>query len=191
VQWNWDASPGGTWNMNQSNSASAAQQFFNFSPDRDQLSFIYTFNTLITNQLTRQLRLDLTHIVRLQSRGSFREEADVRRFGKTSDFNTLDLTLREQYQPTSVATFEVSERLAVNPSFSFRNGSSRKISETRRDELNFIARLNYPFSKTANLTGDIRRILATDVQRTFGDAPANSATNSDYWLITMSLHMEF
>ncbi len=191
VQWNWDATPGDNWNMNQSNSASAAQQFYTFSSDRDQLSFIYTFNTLITNQLTRQLRLDLTHIVRLQSRGSFRKDADVRRFGKTSDFNTLDLTLREQYTPTPVATFEVSERLAVNPSFNFQRGVSRKISETRRDELNFIARLNYPFNKRANLSGDIRRILATDVQRTFGVPPTHSSTNSDYWLVTMSFHMEF
>jgi len=191
VQWNWDATPGTTWNMTQSNSASAAQQFYTFSGDRDQLSFIYTFNTLITNQLTRQVRLDLTHIVRLQSRGSFRQDGDVRRFGKTSDFNTLDLTLREQYTPNPVATFEVSERLAVNPSFNFQRGISRKISETRRDELNFIARLNYPFNKQANLSGDVRRILATDRQNTFGAEATHSSTNSDYWLVTMSFHMEF
>jgi hypothetical protein len=191
VQWNWDASPGSTWNMNQTNSASAAQQFYTFSSDRDQLSFIYTFNTLITNQISPKVRLDLTHIVRLQSRGSFRKDGDVRRFGKTSDFNTLDLTLREQYQPTSVATFEVSERLAVNPSFNYTRGVSHKISETRRDELNFIGRLNYPFNNRANLSGDIRRILATDRAHTFGPEGTQTSTNSDYWLVTLSFHMEF
>jgi len=191
VQWNWDASPGQTWNMNQTNSATAAQQFYTFSSDRDQLSFIYTFNTMITNQLSPKVRLDLTHIVRLQSRGSFRSDGDVRRFGKTSDFNTLDLTLREQYQPTSVATFEVSERLAVNPSFNYSRGVSRKTSETRRDELNFIGRLNYPFNARANLSGDIRRILATDRAHTFGGEGTLTSTNSDYWLVTLSFHMEF
>jgi hypothetical protein len=57
--------------------------------------------------------------------------------------------------------------------------------------MNFIGRLNYPFNKRANLSGDVRRILATDNARTFGVEPSHTSTNSDYWLVTLSFHMEF
>ncbi|MEP7029114.1 MAG: hypothetical protein ABI960_11000 [Candidatus Eisenbacteria bacterium] len=191
VAWNWNARPGSMWNVTQSNSATAAQQFFTFSSDRDQLSFIYNINTNIQTQLSQKLRLDLNHIIRLQSRGSFRQISDVRRFGKSSEFNTFDLLLREQYQANSILSLEISQRLAVNPNFQFADGRSTKINETRRDELTFLARMTYPMSKRAGLNGDVRRVLATDRQRSFGVTPTNSSTNSDYWLATLSFRMEF
>lgn len=190
VAWNWSARPGTIWNVNQSNSATAAQQFFTFSPERDQLSFIYSLNTAIATQFSQKVRFDLNHIVRLQSRGSFRQTGDVRRFGKSSEFNTLDLLLREQYQATSFATFEISQRLAVNPNYQFENGHSRKINETRRNELTLVARINYPMGARSSLSGDVRRVLATDRQRSFGTSPTDASTNSDYWLANLSFSLE-
>ncbi len=191
VAWNWSARPGTIWTVTQNNSATAAQQFFTFSADRDQLSFIYNINTNLQTQLSQKLRLDLNHIIRLQSRGSFRQLSDVRRFGKSSEFNTFDLLLREQYQPSSILSLEISQRLAVNPNFQFSDGRSTKINETRRDELTFLARMTYPMSKRAGLNGDVRRVLATDRQRAFGAAPVTTSTSSDYWLATLSFRMEF
>jgi hypothetical protein len=191
VAWNWSARPGTMWNVTQNNTATAAQQYFTFAPERDQLSFIYNLNTNLQTQLTQKVRFDLNHIIRLQSRGSFRQVADVRRFGKSSEFNTLDLLLREQYQANDIASFEISQRLAVNPNYTYANGQSTKINETRRNELTFLARLNYPMSKRAALNGDVRRVLATDRQRAFGASTVNTSTNGDYWLATISFRMEF
>jgi hypothetical protein len=191
VAWNWSARPGSMWSVVQNNTATAAQQYFTFAPERDQLSFIYNLNTSIQTQLTRKVRFDLNHIIRLQSRGSFRLVSDVRRFGKASEFNTLDLLLREQYQANSIASFEISQRLAVNPNYTYADGKSTKINETRRNEFTLLARLNYPMGKRASLNGDVRRVLATDRQRAFGTSTVNTSTNGDYWLATLSFRMEF
>jgi hypothetical protein len=137
------------------------------------------------------VRLDLSHLVRLQSRGSFRADADVRRFGKSSEVNTLDLTLREAYTPSSFVSFEISQRLSVNPTFQFTAGHGEKSGETRRNELTFLARFNYPFSAKASLNGDVRRVLATDRQRIFGATTSDRSTNSDYWLASAGFRMEF
>jgi len=191
VTWNWSARPGSMWSVLQNNSATAAQQYFTFAPERDQVSFIYNLNTSIQTQLTKKVRFDLNNIIRLQSRGSFRQVSDVRRFGKSSEFNTFDLLLREQYQANNIASFEISQRLAVNPNYTYADGKSTKINESRRNELTFLARLNYPMSKRATLNGDVRRVLATDRQRAFGASTVNTSTNGDYWLATISFRMEF
>jgi hypothetical protein len=191
VTWNWSARPGTIWNVYQTNSATAAQQFFTFSPTRDLVSYVYTLNTNLTTTLSPQVRLDLQHLVRLQSRGSFRSDGDVRRFGKSSEFNTLDLTLTESYSPSSYATFEISQRLSVNPQFQFANGVSTKTSESRRDELTFVGRFNYPIGKKASLNADVRRVLATDRQRTFGSTLQDRSNNTDYWLVSAGFRMEF
>jgi hypothetical protein len=191
VAWNWSARPGQIWYVSQTNSATAAQQFFTFSPTRDIVSYVYTLNTNVATTFSPKVRLDLNHLVRLQSRGSFRSDGDVRRFGKSSEFNTLDLTLREQYSPSSYASFEISQRLSVNPQFTFVGTQGSKISETRRNELTFVARFNYPFGKRASLNGDVRRVLATDRQRTFGGTTRDTSTNADYWLASAGFRMEF
>ena len=137
------------------------------------------------------MRLDLNDIIRLQSRGSFRFDGDVRRFGKSTEFNTLDLSLRAQYQLSSFSSFEIGQRLAVNPSYSFEEGVSSKTNESRRNEFTLAARFNYPFSRAATLNGDIRRVLATDRQITFGASPSDRSTNQDYWFASASFRMEF
>lgn len=191
VTWNWSARPGSIWSVNQNNTASAAQQYFTFSPERDQLSFIYNLNTLITTQLAPKVRLDLNYLLRLQSRGSFRQEADVRRFGKSSEFNTSDLGLRLQYIASDWLTAEISQRLSVNPNYTYAEGVSTKINETRRNEFTATARFNYPFSKNASITGDVRRTLATDRTQTFGAQPGDRSVNNDYWLGTASMRVAF
>ncbi len=191
VTWNWSARPGTMWSVTQNNTASAAQQYFTFSPDRDQLSFIYNISTQITTQLAPKVRLDLSHLLRLQSRGSFRQDADVRRFGKSSEFNTKDLSLRLQYVAAPWLTVEAQERLAVNPNFTFEEGVSTKTSESRRTEFTATARFNYPLSPKASINGDVRRILATDRTLTFGAAPSDRAVDNDYWIGTASMRLSF
>ncbi|MGH7725211.1 MAG: hypothetical protein ACREOU_07245 [Candidatus Eiseniibacteriota bacterium] len=191
VTWNWSARPGSIWSVSQNNTASAAQQYFTFSPERDQLSFIYNLSTLVTTQLSPKVRLDLNHLLRLQSRGSFRQDADVRRFGKASEFNTKDLSLRLQYGAAPWLTVEAQERLAVNPTFTVAEGLSTKTNETRRTEFTATARFNYAFSPRAGINGDVRRTLATDRTLTFGAAPTDRAVNNDYWVGTASMRVSF
>jgi len=52
VAWNWTGRPGSSWYVTQYNSATAAQQYYTFSPDRDQPSFIYHPPTPISNPLS-------------------------------------------------------------------------------------------------------------------------------------------
>jgi hypothetical protein len=191
VAWNWGVNPGSFWQVNQINTATAAQQFFTFSPSRDIVSYVYTLSTNITTNVSRKLRFDMNHLVRLQSRGSYKLEQGLRRFGKSSEFNTLDLVLREQYLANENLTFEVSQRLSVNPQFEFTGLDGHKTSENRRNELTFLTRFNYPLSVRAGLNADVRRILATDRNRTFGTTPVDRSTNGDYWLVTAGFHMDF
>jgi hypothetical protein len=192
VAWNWGVRPGGMWSVNQTNSATAAQQFYTFSATRDLVSYIYTLSTNIQTTFSPKLRFDLNHLIRLQSRGSFRANDDgVRRFGKSTEFNTLDLVLREQYTPNPALTFEISQRLSVNPQYEFTGLEGAKTSESRRNEFTFLSRFNYPLGKKATLNADLRRILATDRSKTYGTQSTDRTTNGDYWLVNASFRMEF
>jgi hypothetical protein len=191
VTWNWVARPGSSWLVTQSNSATAAQQYYTFSPERDQLSFIYNLTTVVGSQLTSKARLEMTNVLRLQSRGTWRLVENSRRFGKASEFNTLDLALRTIYNATDWLGFEAQQRLSVSPNSTVQRGISVKTSDSRRTEFTAIARVNYPFSGSANLTADVRRTLATDRNRTFGTAFSDRATNNDYWLASVSLRKTF
>ncbi len=191
VAWNWAARPGTSWLVTQSNSATAAQQYFTFSPDRDQLSFIYNLTTLVGTQLTSRARLEMTNTLRLQSRGTWRMVETGRRFGKASEFNTLDLNLRTIYSATDWLALEAQQRLSASPNYTTLRGVSVKTSDSRRTEFTAIARVNYPFSGSANLSADIRRTLSTDRNRTFGEALSDRATDNDYWLANLSLRKTF
>ena len=191
VAWNWGVRPGRFWSVNQVNTATAAQQFYTFSPTRDIVSYVYTLTTNIQTSVSPKLRFDLNHLIRLQSRGSYRADDGIRRFGKSSEFNTLDLVLRELYTPMPALTFEVSQRLSVTPQFEFTGVEGAKTSENRRNELTFLSRFNYPLGKKATLNADVRRILATDRSKTFGVQTTERTTNGDYWLVNAAFRMEF
>ena len=191
VAWNWGVRPGSFWSVSQVNTATAAQQFYTFSPSRDVVSYVYTLSTNIQTTISPKLRFDMNHLVRLQSRGSFRLEEGLRRFGKASEFNTLDLVLREQYLANEYLTLEISQRLSVNPQYEFTGLDGHKTSENRRNEFTLLGRFNYPLSVRASLTADIRRILATDRNKTFGTNPTDRSTNGDYWLVNAGFRMEF
>ena len=193
VTWNWSARPGVTWLVTQSNSATAAQEYFTFSPNRDQVSFIYNLTTLIGNQLNARTRLEMTNVLRLQSRGSWLADVESGRrfFGKSSAFNTLDLNLRTIYTASDWLSLEAQQRLSVNPNYTVLEGDEIKTSESRRTEFTAIARVNYPFSGSANVNADIRRTLGTDRNLSFGAAPSDRATDNDYWLATISLRKTF
>lgn len=191
VTWSWAARPGASWQVTQNNSATAAQQYFTFSPDRDQLSFIYNLTTMISNQLTTKARLEMTNTLRLQSRGTWRLVESVRRFGKSSEFNTLDLNLRTIYNAADWLSLEAQQRLSASPNYTTLGGVSVKTSDSRRTEFVAIARVNYPFSGSANLSADVRRTLSTDRNRTFGEALGDRATDNDYWLANISLRKTF
>jgi hypothetical protein len=191
VGWNWVARPGASWVVTQNNSATAAQQYYDFTPDRDQLSFIYNLTTLIGNQLTPVVRLEMNNVLRLQTRGSWRLVEAGRRFGKSSEFNTLDLSLRAIYNPADWLALEAQERLSASPNYTVVAGNSIRTSDSRRTEFTAIARVNYPFSGSANLSADIRRTLGTDRSRSFGEAPSDRAINNDYWLANLSLRKTF
>jgi hypothetical protein len=45
--------------------------------------------------------------------------------------------------------------------------------------------------RKATLNADLRRILATDRQRTFGTSTSDRSTNGDYWLVNAGFRMEF
>ena len=66
-----------------------------------------------------------------------------------------------------------------------------KTSENRRNEFTLLSRFTYPLSQTASLNADVRRILATDRNRTFGTTPVDRSTNTDYWLVNAAFRMEF
>ena len=192
VAWNWGVNPNSFWSVSQVNTATAAQQFFTFSPSRDVVSYVYTLATTIQTTISPKLRFDLNHLVRLQSRGSFKlDEEGVRRFGKASEFNALDLVLREQYLANEFLTFEISQRLSVSPQFEFTGLEGHKTTENRRNEFTLLSRFNYPLSTKASLNADVRRILATDRNRTFGTTPVDRSTNGDYWLVNAAFRMEF
>lgn len=191
VGWNWVARPGVSWTVTQNNTATAAQQYYAFTPDRDQLSFIYNLTTNIGTQVTPAVRLELGHTLRLQSRGSWRLQETGRRFGKSSEFNSLDLNLRTIYTATSWLTLEGQQRLSSSPNFTIIDGQPVRTTESRRTEFTGVARVNYPFSAASGLNADIRRTLATDRNRTFGDTPGDRFNDNDYWLVTMSLRKTF
>jgi hypothetical protein len=191
VGWNWTARPGPTWTVTQNNSATAAQQYYKFTPDRDQLSFIYNLTTNVGSQLTRVVRLELTHTLRLQSRGSWRLLEAGRRFGKSSEFNTLDLNLRTIYTATDWLTLEAQQRMSSSPNFTVVEGQSIKTTDSRRTEFTGISRVSYPFNRSASLNADVRRTLATDRNRTFGEVQGARSTNNDFWLATMSFRKTF
>ncbi len=191
VAWNWTARPGSGWFVTQNNSATAAQQYYTFSPDRDQLSFIYNISTLISTTLSRSIRLELNNVLRLQSRGSWRLVEEERFYGKSSEFNTLDLSLRTIYTATDWLTLEAQERLSVSPNFTVSEGQSVKTNESRRAEFTGIARINLPLSGSAFLNGDVRRTLATDRQLTYGSAPTDRYNDNDYWLANIAFRKTF
>lgn len=191
VAWNWTARPGSSWYVTQNNSATAAQQYYDFTPDRDQLSFIYNISTLISNQLSSRVRLEMNEVLRLQSRGSWREQTEGRFYGKSSEFNTLDLNLRAIYTATTWLTLEAQERLSVSPNYTVSAGQSVKTNETRRTEFTGVARIALPMGPSAGLNGDIRRTLATDRQQSFGTVPIDRATDNDYWLASISFRKTF
>jgi hypothetical protein len=115
----------------------------------------------------------------------------VRRFGKSSEFNTLDLNLRTIYNAADWLTLEAQQRLSASPNYTTIGGVSVKTSDSRRTEFIAIARVNYPFSGSANLSADVRRTLSTDRNRTFGEALGDRATDNDYWLANISLRKTF
>jgi hypothetical protein len=191
VSWNWSARPGSIWFVTQNNSATAAQTYYTYSTDRDQLAFIYNLSTLISTTLSRTVRLELNNVLRLQSRGSWRAVETGRTFGKSSEFNTLDLSLRTIYTATDWLTLEAQERLSVSPTLTVSEGATVKTNESRRTEFTGVARLNLPMGRSAGLTGDIRRTLATDRQLTFGATPIDRANDNDYWLVNVSFRKAF
>jgi hypothetical protein len=191
VTWLWNAKPGDIWSVTQSNNATAVQQYFNFTPDRDQLSFIYNLNTTVIAQLMPTVRLETQHTARIQSRGSWRFVENQRRFGKANEFNSFDLNLRAVYTPKSWLTLEAQERLTSSPNYTFAHGVGTKVTESRRTEFTLLGRTSYSFSRRATLNGDLRRILSTDRSRSFGVIPSDVPTNNDYWFGTISFRMEF
>jgi hypothetical protein len=191
VGWSWVARPGASWVVTQNNSATAAQQYYDFTPDRDQLSFIYNISTLVGTQLTSIVRLEMNNVLRLQSRGSWRFVQTGRRFGKSSEFNTLDLSLRAIYNAADWLALEAQQRLSASPNYTIASGQAIRTSDSRRTEFTAIARVNYPFSGAANLSADIRRTLATDRSRSFGESVSDRSTNNDYWLANVSLRKTF
>ena len=191
VGWNWTARPGDTWSVQQNNSATAAQQYFSFTPDRDALSFIYNLSTIIGSQLSKSVRLELNHSLRLQSRGTWRLAETQRFYGKSSEFNSLDLGLKTNYTATKWLTLEAQQRLSVNPNYTVIGGKSIKTNESRRTEFTGVARISYPFGPSASFNADVRRTLATDRSRTFGTSLADKATDNDFWLASLSLRKSF
>ena len=191
VIWVFTARPGNSWVVTQSNSATAAQQYYTFSPDRDQLSFIYNLTTVVGTQLTQKARLEMTNVLRLQSRGTWRLVESVRRFGKASEFNTLDLTLRTIYNAADWLALEAQQRLSASPNSTVLNGQTVKTSDSRRTEFTAIARVNYPFSGSASLNADVRRTMTTDRNFTYGDVVTDRSTDTDYWLVSASLRKTF
>ena len=191
VVWNWTARPGSSWFVTQYNSATAAQQYYTFSPDRDQLSFIYNLSTLISSTLSRRVRLELNNVLRLQSRGSWRALETGRFYGKSSEFNTLDLSLRTIYNATDWLALEAQERLSVSPNFTVSEGATIKTNESRRTEFTGVARLNLPLGGSASLNGDVRRTLGSDRNLTYGAAPTDRSSDNDYWLANLSFRKTF
>jgi hypothetical protein len=131
VSWNWGVRPGRDVERQPGQLGHGAAAVLHVLPTRDLVSYIYTLSTNILTNISPKLRFDLTHLIRLQSRGSFRaDEEGIRRFGKSTEFNTLDLVLREQYTPTPTLTFEISQRLSVNPQYEFTGTEGAKTVES-------------------------------------------------------------
>ena len=101
--------------------------------------------------MTKNVRLDVLHTARIQSRGSWRIIEDERRFGKANEFNTFDLNLRAVYSPRSWLTLEAQERLTSSPNYTFARGVGTKTTESRRTEFTLLARSSYAFSSTASV----------------------------------------
>jgi hypothetical protein len=188
VTWRWSYSPFWFWSLGQANSAGAQDVNSPFSPDRDQISYIYQINTTSSASLTSRWKLDMTYGLRYQSRGTYlRDLSGSRSFGKAGGADEYSLTLRTSYQFLSWLSCDVTGQRFVTLNYSLPEAVRRVDSRTYRR--NLLANLNA--SRTlrngSTLALAVRRSLTWDARdlNTIPPTP-RTETDDDFWQITAS-----
>ena len=193
VTWRWNVSPWSFWTVSQDNSAGAQQVGYPFTPDRDQISYIYQLRTSSSERLTQKVSFETHYNLRYLSRGSYRlNPQGARDFGKSGGSDSYDLLIRATYQISGGVSFDVSQQTFVTNNFSLPNSVKTIDTQTKRRALYANLTANRSLGARGLLSLTVRKTMSKDEAVTFGlFTPNVSGRRDDYWQITSSFRTTF
>lgn len=192
VTWRWGFTPLSWWTVSQDNSAGAQVVTYPFSPNQDNINYIYQLRTSSVEILSRKVSLETHYNLRYLSRGTYKaDETGARIFGKSGGSDSYDLLLRAVYTIANGVSFDISQQTNVTNNFSLPNGAKNIDTETKHRALfvNFTA--SPKLGEKTGVTLTLRRTLTRDENSTFGITPTTTARPDDYWIITGTMHTFF
>ncbi len=166
-------------------SAIANATVIDFDEDQNRLSRSTELRSTIDTKMFPRLGVNLRHSWRFLQDGSYRRAEDgIRRFAKSRDDTSRDLTFRIDYTPMAGINtfFRANKRLTDTVSRSFRAG--RPVDTPSSSEFNEIQvgnQITYRLKMGMQITTDLQRFQNWDDR--------NSRTN--YWLGSINVTHQF
>jgi len=192
VTWRWGFTPLSWWTVSQDNSAGASVVTYPFSPNQDNINYIYQLRTSSVETLSPKVSLETHYNLRYLSRGTYKaDETGTRTFGKSGGSDSYDLLLRAVYTIANGVSFDISQQTNVSNNFSLPDGVKNIDTQTKHRALfvNFTA--SPKLGERTGVTLTLRRTLTRDENITFGITPITTARPDDYWIITGTMHTFF
>ncbi len=183
AEWRWSYQLLEGLTANQMNSITAEYRFYPFAHQRDDLSLNYTTVTTLMAQVTPRLRIQMTHNLGDQPKGSYQLQNDGQYYLLPSDES-------RNYALSSSVDYMVSNTLSLSiaPNYTeiarFGNQNGVNVPQRRSRTLNFdgSAHLNKPIGRGL-LTGDIGRKLVSDRSTAYTNGVPQPSPRSEqsYW----------
>ncbi len=167
----------------------ANARVFDFDENSNTLARTTEFRSGIETTLSRKLLMKLRHVHRLTLNGSYSRESPgaPRKFGKSNDALTGDLTARFEYRPLrakpqNLVYFDINRRRGNTIETVFRSGGF--VDEATNSEYTQIqtgTTVNYPMKIGPTVSVDMRRIQNWN----------QSGRRNNYWQGNISVQHRF
>jgi hypothetical protein len=158
---------------------------FEQNEDRDRLSRTTELRSTIDAKVHPRVGINLRHSHRFLQDGSYRRGDDgIRRFGKSSEDTSQDLTFRVDYRPMQGATvfFRTNRRDSETTSFQPRGGQIAEIVSDRQfTEIEAGSRVDRSLQMGLKIGVDIRRLQSW----------TSSDVRNNYWVGSLEVGYQF
>ncbi len=136
---------------------------YRFDETRNFYTGTWSVNNKITTQISKRVKLDVTHYQLLRESGKYRRTApdQPRLFFKGGENRTNDLTMLVSYNLSQRITLSTSQRLNIATGYALSGGVLTRQSEQRRLDLNGTTSLSYFLRDGTQVQVNVRRVSST------------------------------